>query len=409
MAGSKGADLDYTALPNLVRRALSIGTSGLSKTVDYGGTGTVSWLSPLFPGSTPDRAITAGQAAGLPSLHRATQVLVNPIVRMPWRVDTGNGPRPIPLWMRDPMLAGRSPGTPTPLSPAPDRLEYHGFWTQLLTHVLWYGRGFLMFAPSPNGEPIPGTLQVLNPFLVERDQDHWSIIDAVDGTRWPTDRDGNIDGFRVVQVDGLPPTDGGIGAGVVTRFAEALGLMIEVRAYARGSLSDNGVPSGVLTVTDPDFSSDDAQALRNSWQKAHGSGAGVAVLNAAVSYSAVSVKPVDAEVDVMRRMALVDVAHACNLPAWSLDAGADSSVYSNINDRRRDLVDLSMSPLAVRLMDTLTTLLPFGQTAHVDWRGFLLTAHVERLSYYRELLDLGVVDAAWIAAQENLMIGAQNA
>ncbi len=388
-------------LDPILSRARWWRTSGDMQVNDLGtlgtmGSTTINWLGndTFGPGSTHQ---TVYGATALPAVHRATQLLTGPIVRAPWLV---NG-EPAPLWIRDPMLAATAPGPVGSLYPALDRLPRSAFWSQILSHAILYGAGYLMFAPNATGQPIPGSLRALNPLSVEHDDGVLVLTDPDTGTRYKSDQDGQIGDFRVLPIRGPAPFDeDGKGRGVITDHGATLGLAAELATYTRGTVSNSGIPSGYLKVQDPAFTSDDAAELKRRWSEAHSGARNTAVLNATTDYQAVSVTPVDAQLDAAKRTTLVELAHCFNLSGWALDASTDSVTYANVSDRRQDLLDFSISPLSQSLLQSLSTVLPYGQEFGIDWRAFLSTDTTQRLAYYQAGLDQGWLTVEQIAEYE---------
>jgi hypothetical protein len=64
------------------------------------------------------------------------------------------------------------------------------------------------------------------------------------------------------------------------------------------------------------------------------------------------------------------VAHAFGLSSIWLDERASGLTYQNNTDRRRDLVDISLSGWSEAMMATLTALMPYGTRVDVNWATF---------------------------------------
>jgi HK97 family phage portal protein len=343
------------------------------------------WLDTNGPvwwfGSDQQVATTPDGFATLTSVGRATSLVVDPIVDAPWRLrrvsadptDNAGEPLPLPRWVADPQLARpdeRLVGGGQ-LVPAAARLTGAEFWGQLLTWSLWWGRGMFMFVPDSQGQPTAGTLRVLDPRKVPIDTqagfERWQV-----GTNGPyTDRAGRFRlgpvTWQVVCVRDAPlygPT--GDCTGVLTRYMAALGLEAQIQAYARTSFR-SGVPAGLLKVSAPGLTKDQADTLKQAWMDAHGGGArSVAVLNATTDFSPLQFNAVDAELVAAGRASRLAVAHAFGMEGHWLDASDQSNTYANINDRHRQLWAHTQKPRATRLMTALTALLPAGQELSVD-------------------------------------------
>jgi phage portal protein BeeE len=308
-----------------------------------------------------------------PAVTRCTTVIVNPIITTKWVMETPTGPKPMPLWITDPMLKGSVPGPIESTIPAAHRLSGSETWETVLTHALWYGRGAVVFMESADGTPQAGTIHVLNPFMLCDKGGYWAI-GPNDDEQVETDFDGRFrlgaHTWRVAVMRGLPPHDHHNPSGVLQRIQAVLGLVFNIGTYASGTFS-SGVPSGYLSVSTPNMDQKTADMLKDNWMKAHGSGKrSVAVLNAVTSYTPISIKPVDADVDKIKRLTDMDIAHAFGLSSAWLDTGDATLKYENSPAMRRDLVDITAQGWASSLMEMLSSLMPYGTYFRINWSSF---------------------------------------
>jgi len=312
----------------------------------------------------------------LPAVTRCTGIISSTIVRTLWRYTGPNGETlPRPLWIDDPMGIGTLPGTLASTVPAGLRLDGHSFFDTWLTHAIWWGLGAFIFVENAEGQPTPGTLRLINPFLLDVDETgHW-VIDPNGADPIRTNYDGRfiVGGsiFRLVTLRGLSPNDNQTHEGVLTRHFDTFKLGAAVSEYVAGTFTGGGVPAGLLKVSTPGFKKDDADSLKSDWMKAHGTGRrSVAVLNSTVEFQPIAISPVDSNVEGIAHLSRADIAHAFGLSSIWLDEGASGLTYQNNTDRRRDLVDISLSDWSERLMAVLTGILPFGTRVAVNWPTF---------------------------------------
>jgi HK97 family phage portal protein len=310
----------------------------------------------------------------LPAVTRCTEVIVNAVVRTPWRWTVGGQVTDAPLWARDPMLLGNSPGPVGALAPGAARLPGFGFWATWLTHALWWGLGAFVFIESADGSPLPGSLRIVNPYLVsiDRDSGEW-VIDG-GGTEKITTVGGRfIAGgktWRLAVLRGLTPHDGIAPEGVLSRHFATLRIGAAVTSYVAGTFR-SGVPAGYLKVTQPGLDQASANRLKEAWMRSHGRGRrSIAVLNATTEFHPISISPVDAAASELVRANRVDVAHAFNLSAVWLDEGTSGLTYQNATDRRGDLVDISLSGWGDSVAAVLSSLMPYGSHVDIDWQQF---------------------------------------
>ena len=335
----------------------------------------------------------------LPATTRCTSIIVDTIVRTLWRyTDPQDNALPRPLWVDDPMGIGKLPGVLTPTLPAGLRLDGHRFFATWLTHALWWGVGAFIYAENAAGEPTAGTFRILNPYLVGVDDTGHLVIDPNGETPIRTNFDGRfIMGgkvWRVVVLRGLPPQDYRTPEGVLTRHFDTFRLGASVTKYVANTFSGMGVPAGVLRVSQPGFKEKDADRLKADWMAAHGaSKRSVAVLNAAVEFQPISLSPVDTGAQEMSQVARTDIAHAFGLSSIWLDEGASGLTYQNNSDRRRDLVDISLSGWAESAMAVLTSLLPYGTRVDINWTTFTQPSIEAQMPALVQAVQVGILTA----------------
>jgi HK97 family phage portal protein len=372
----------------------------------HGGWGPTVW------GGEPYRQpyTGVGTRGVLPAVTRATNIVVGPVIRTTWRYsrgtatdvsDVAGGTEQLqrPLWIADPQLVGRIPGGDQFRSTVPysKRLGAHDFWKTALTHALWFGIGAIRFVEDSFGQPLAGTLQVVNPGCWGWTGDGTRIVlhpDTEDPVEF--DEDGYmLDGgilWRIILIRGYSPNDGQTPEGALTRSGLLLSTGQKMNSYL-GSIMSSGVPSGVLKVGVPNFGKPDADALKDSWMKAHGgTSKSIAVLNAGVDFTPLQLNVVDSDVVDAKGAWLVDLAHAFNLSAAYLDAATGSGgniTYANLTDRRRDLLDLTLADWGRTMEDLITAILPYGQKMRVDWSGFLNTDPSNDLQFVKQGLEMG--------------------
>jgi len=354
-----------------------------------------------------------GTTGVLPAITRATSIVVGPVIRTTWRYSEGTSTDltdiskglerlPRPLWIADPQLVGRIPGgdQARPTLPFPKRLGAHEFWRTFITHALWFGAGALMYAEDAYGQPLAGTLRVVNPDRWGWTSDGRIVLGPDSDEPLESDLEGYFQvgpyRWRVALLRGFSPNDGNVAEGALTRSGLLLQTGTAMGSYLSGIMA-SGVPAGVLKVNVPNFGPTDAEGLRSRWMEAHGgTRKSVAVLNAGVDFTPLQLSVVDSDVVNAKGSWLVDLAHAFNLSSAYLDASSGSGTnitYANLSDRRRDLLDLTLGDWGRSMEDLITALLPYGQRMQVDWSGFINTDTNQDLAFVRQGLELGYLTA----------------
>jgi phage portal protein BeeE len=337
-------------------------------------------------------------------------VLTEGVCRTRWLWQNAAGdPLPAPLWVTDPMLTGGSPGSVWPQASIGRRVDGHQFWVTVVADAVLHGRGVFVLQEAADGTPLPGSLMRLNPYLIRVDKTGRFVINAHAPAeeQLTTDTDGRFSlagqTWRVASLETGwedPPR------GVLHRHADTLRLGVNLSGYIE-RLFEDGVPAGILSVSTPNFGLvvDDPDhpgetvredvLLKRRWQQANGLGrASTAVLNSAVAYTPISVSPLDAEAVRLSAAARSDVALCFGLdPVWVGEA-TGGLTYSNASERRADLVSTTLSGLGQRLMDLLSSLMPFGTTVAVHWPSFISGSLEAIAPSVVQLVQAGVLNGA---------------
>lgn len=300
------------------------------------------------------------------SVTRATAIIVNPLIRMPWLVTTADGvelsPTDVgyPSWLRDPMLLNGSSGGPNrgyyPMIERQDRFDVFSRWVR---EALQLGIGLLEFKTDSSGQPATGSIQRGSAFDLSHDNG-WTYqgqpLDPVDGTF----RRGGDD-WRLL------PLRHSVPGGVFGRHRAQLELAARVTSYGNESLNSN-VPSGVLATEQP-VNQEQSNRIRDEWETTQ-IRRRIAVLGNGARYQQIVMSPVEAELVAMARLSNEQVAHMFELAAWHLDASINSMTYSNAQDNRQDLVDGPLASWSARIEETIGSLLPWGWGLRIDFTRY---------------------------------------
>lgn len=352
---------------------------------DDGGASPGTVGSPL---TEPSR-IRVPQVGGdmLPAVTRCSTILTGAVVRTRWYyTDRRGAPVGRPAWVEDPMGLGPLQGPVFPLVGVAQRLGSQEFFETLMLNAMLWGRGPFVFVESSAGAPLAGSCIPLNPFAVTDNPDQsWRI--GFDGEEWfDTDPEGRFamggQMWRAAVLRGPGPHFRGMAEGVLGRHWRTFRVGAHIDRYVAGFFK-SGIPTGYLSVSTPNFGVQvedpenpgelvwEQDLLKREWQRAHGNDErSTAVLNASVSYTPVSVKPIDAEIEQVKRASRTDVAHAFGMSSIWVDEGASGLSYSNSSERRADLVSMTAASWGERFTDLVTSLTP-GVVAAVAWPTFV--------------------------------------
>jgi hypothetical protein len=73
-----------------------------------------------------------------------------------------------PRWLTDPMMCRPDARLIDGVEAHPSlhRLPRSNFWTEFLWSSIWFGEGFIVFQLDADGQPLAGTLRIVNPLVV---------------------------------------------------------------------------------------------------------------------------------------------------------------------------------------------------------------------------------------------------
>jgi HK97 family phage portal protein len=323
--------------------------------------------------------MTSGEALAV--VTRAVSLILDPLTTGEMRVRRGSELEPGPRWLTDPHLLrpdGRVGlgGSGVPVS---QRRPQSLFWRGVLRSALLHGRGFVVFVPDEEKAPMAGTLQEVDPAAVSvNDDGSWRLGSGYDWV--DTDTDGNLtyrgQERRLVQVEN-PHTP----LGVLGQHPDVFRLGAKISGYTSSTFT-SGVPAGFLKVTGPNLTQEQADELKASWMRAHGtSSRSTAVLNAVTDYQPIQLSPVDSAVVEVSRTFVADVAYAFGEAPEVLGVSLGGSMtYSNQRDWFTAHRDFTLSPWIAALSGALSALLPAGTTVDVNLDAYLQTTEAEAIA-----------------------------
>jgi len=136
------------------------------------------------------------------------------------------------------------------------------------------------------------------------------------------------------------------------------------------------IPAGVIKQTGGEpLDTTAAQALIDSFERNRQYNT-VAFINEVTEYHETTMNPSTLQLVEGRSYQDAAVARLCNVPAFSVGVGVpnDSMTYKTALTARLDLLDFGLQPLLTCWEQTMSGVLPRGQTARFDLEGFLRTS-----------------------------------
>ena len=202
-------------------------------------------------------------------------------------------------------------------------------------------------------------------------------------------------------VDGSPVPNYGLGSlvvfngndeGVLNRAGRTIRTGAELERAA-AMYAREPIPSMVLKSNGTALPADRIAKLLDSWATARRN-RGTAFLNADVTMETVGFDPEKLQLAAARSYIATEIARACGIPAYYVDANTGSSMtYSNATTQRQTLLDFSLIPLMTSITERLSMpdFIPSTQEVRYDLSDYLRGSDLERANIYKTLNS--IVDA----------------
>lgn len=212
----------------------------------------------------------------------------------------------------------------------------------------------------------------------------------------------------VVWVDGVP-----VPAGQIVRFDSPNPGVLQTgaRAIRRAVLLDKAAktyaetpsPGAILSPT-PDaepLTTTEQDALVQKYQALVRS-RGAVYADAVTINPAPGANPAELQLVDLQRQATIEIANLLGIDVEELGVSTTSRTYSNVNDRRIDKINETLSPYMKALTDRLSMpdITPRTRTVRFDLNGYLRSNPVDRASVQKTYVDMGVITPAEVRKAE---------
>mgnify|MGYP002737219930 CR=1 FL=1 len=176
-------------------------------------------------------------------------------------------------------------------------------------------------------------------------------------------------GFDVIHVKG-PHEPGAVrGMGVLEAHFAGIDLSHELRRQA-SNIAQNGVPTGKITLANPDATRADMVKAKQQWLEAQRDRT-VAVLNSGMDFEPLSWNPEEMQLVEARKFDLLEWALIFGMPLRLLGVEQTSRTYQNVEHENTELLRFTMGGHLARFEQTLSLHRPRGQFVKANLDGFL--------------------------------------
>jgi phage portal protein BeeE len=118
------------------------------------------------------------------------------------------------------------------------------------------------------------------------------------------------------------------------------------------------------------------------------------------------IDPAKLQLNEARQYVALELARACNLPAYFVSAEMTSMTYSNSVSERRSLIDFSMKPILTAIEQRLSMpdfISSTTSTIRFSLDEFLRTDALQRAQVYEILNRIGAMSVEQIQEEEDLI------
>ena len=215
------------------------------------------------------------------------------------------------------------------------------------------------------------------------------------------------------QVDGSVVPNQGVGS-LVVFYGMDEGLLNRagrtIRAahaleQAAETFAKEPVPLQVLKSVGTNLPAERITKLLESWRTARLTKS-TAFLNADVDLQALGIDPEKLQLNQARQYVALELARACNLPAYFVSAETTSMTYSNSVSERRSLIDFSMKPILTAIEQRLSMpdfISSTTSTIRFSLDEFLRSDALARAQVYEILNRIGAMSVEQIREEEDLI------
>ncbi|CAB4194633.1 portal_HK97, phage portal protein, HK97 family [uncultured Caudovirales phage] len=323
---------------------------------------TIDSLSPFFGGA---QTATREEFMSIPSAARSRNIICSSIASIGLEVIDNTTEMEV------------EGGTPRVIRTPDPRVPGSATYVWTLEDILLYGYGYWQIT-----ELFADTYRVRS-------------VQRVSPTRVTIQTNSIASEIEYYMVDGTPVPNSGIGSlvvfngndeGILNRAGRTIRTGAELERAA-AMYAREPIPSMVLKSNGTALPADRIAKLLESWGVARRN-RGTAFLNADVELQTVGFDPEKLQLSAARSYIATEIARACGIPAYYIDADTGSSMtYSNAVNQRQTLLDFSLIPLMTSISERLSMpdFVPSSQRVKYDLSDYLRGSDLERANIYKTL------------------------
>lgn len=290
----------------------------------------------------------------IPGAWRAAVLLSDLLGLVPWHAFRERAGKPIERLFPTPLLLEQP-------NPPDTRMTTFSSWG---LDLIWDGNAIgVIAARNAFGWPT-AAIAVPASWVGVRRVDDWRTSPLPVGTIEYKIGSLSLGADEVIHIKG-PCAPGALrGMGVLEAHMSTLELADEQNRQAR-SITQHGVPTGVLKSDNPDLTKTEATDLKTGWLASQRDRT-IAVLNATTSFQPLAWNPKDSQMIEARTFTLTELELIFGLPVGWLGGMNSARQYSNIEQDAVNLLKFSLGGHLARFEQTLSLHFPRGTTAKAN-------------------------------------------
>ena len=281
-------------------------------------------------------------------------------------------------------------------------LPRNAFYNSVIVSLLLDGNAFVRVFSNAKGEVV--NLVVLNPKQVEIKRNGLGrLMFKLQGEKTP------LSSEQVIYIPDLLKPGSIRGTSRVEQLGENFGLAKAMENFASTFFGQGTNMSGVIEFPG-NLTQEQSEGLRNGFDRAHAGwrrGHKTGVLSGGATWKQTQIDPQNSTMVDSRKMAVLDVCRAFNIPPHLLAVTEGSSSYASVEQTNLAWVTHGLRPLIAKLEDSLTPLLQRvdgGANAFLRFNidGLLRADIQSRMSAYSTGLQSGFLTINDVRRLEDL-------
>ena len=367
----------------LLDRFRTVQTNAAAPAVDvWASLAPLNNIDALYPFMPTQYTATYQEFMSIPTAARARNIISGSLASIPMVLrDRSTGER---------LDAPRCFNTPDP------RVPGQAVYSWLASDILLYGFGYLQIT-----ELYADTFRV-------------RAVQRIDPIRVTIKTNANASEITGYAINGQDIPNEGVGSlvvfygndeGVLNRAGRTIrtGAALE---RAAANYANEPIPSMVLKSNGSALPADRIAKLLEQWGVARRNRS-TAFLNADVTMESVGFDPEKLQLAKAREYIATEIARACGIPAYFVDASSGSSMtYSNATTQKESLLQLSLMPImnVIEQRMSMPDFVASSTVARFDLDYYLRGSAMERAQVYEIYNRIGVMDADEIMEKEDMAL-----